>query len=630
MKKYIYFIGVLLIICLLSISACKKKTYQVTFVGANEEIIETIEVEKGSEVTPPIAKEVEGYTFISWDNDYQNINSNMIINAIYNINTYKVTFVDNDNTIIKEETVDYNCDATTPTIPFKPGYAFVNWDKAYTNIKEDTIIKAIYQELSYQVTFLNDDDSILKQVTVSKDDPIIAPTAPTKEGFIFGGWNQSFENVTTDLIIKPTFFEEPILDYRKVIVVDNYTTLFINNYSSLDLFDISIVDEDIISLNEYYDITGLKIGKTTINLTLKDHPLVKVEMNIEVISKAPNLYTTRQNLELNGVASFCISNFNELVETSLNDFYFSVKDPNILTLNDDFTITGIALGSTTVEVTSKLNSLIKASYLVNVVDPTNSIVITCNHLDGKLKVGDVMNFSLLGDKNLSDYTIVSSNQTVARIREDQSLVIVSEGIATLAFYETNNVKNRTTFIIDINGIANTDYISYFLDLALTQNGIVEGDNNDTKYGEWYHLNNNAWCAMFVSWCWYFAGLSNNLLVKYCSCSAGREWCEQKGIFNYKNVYKPVTGDIVFFLSSGMSHTGIVLYSDDSYVYTIEGNSSNKVGIWRWSLKDARITGYAHPEYPTFEGIPKSYSWVADIKEDKTYWWQNVTEKQDVL
>ena len=36
---------------------------------------------------------------------------------------------------------------------------------------------------------------------------------------------------------------------------------------------------------------------------------------------------------------------------------------------------------------------------------------------------------------------------------------------------------------------------------------------------------------------------------------------------YAEDYKPVTGDIIFFLSSGMSHTGIAIYADDKYLYT---------------------------------------------------------------
>ena len=138
----------------------------------------------------------------------------------------------------------------------------------------------------------------------------------------------------------------------------------------------------------------------------------------------------------------------------------------------------------------------------------------------------------------------------------------------------------------------------------------------------------AWCAMFVSWCWYHSGLSQNLLLKYCSVSAGCEWCKEKGIFKYKEEYHPKSGDIIFFLSAGSSHTGMVVYADDDYVYTIEGNASNRVDVWRWSLKDARITGYGTPAYPTYNGTPEDFSWIVTKKtDDGKYWWNNVPEKQ---
>ena len=50
-------------------------------------------------------------------------------------------------------------------------------------------------------------------------------------------------------------------------------------------------------------------------------------------------------------------------------------------------------------------------------------------------------------------------------------------------------------------------------------------------------------------------------------------------------YTPTTGDIVFFQSSSVyngvsSHTGIVAHCDGEYIYTIEGNRSNRVDVWR--------------------------------------------------
>lgn len=43
-----------------------------------------------------------------------------------------------------------------------------------------------------------------------------------------------------------------------------------------------------------------------------------------------------------------------------------------------------------------------------------------------------------------------------------------------------------------------------LNVALSQLGVTETGNNKTKYGEWYGMDGNAWCAMFVSWCFHQA------------------------------------------------------------------------------------------------------------------------------
>ena len=146
------------------------------------------------------------------------------------------------------------------------------------------------------------------------------------------------------------------------------------------------------------------------------------------------------------------------------------------------------------------------------------------------------------------------------------------------------------------------------------------------------------------WCWNRCGLSTDLLLKYQGCTAGMQWCTEQGIMHYvqdfnwgtdlndKVVvenYKPVAGDIIFFLSAGMGHTGIAIYSDDTYLYTIEGNTSDRVAIKRWTLTDARITGYATPKYPTYDGTPEDFSWIKEKQADGTYLWTNVSAQQKV-
>ena len=52
-----------------------------------------------------------------------------------------------------------------------------------------------------------------------------------------------------------------------------------------------------------------------------------------------------------------------------------------------------------------------------------------------------------------------------------------------------------------------------VDVARAEVGYQEGPNNDSKYGKWYGLNNQSWCAMFVSWCFNEVGLLSKVLAQ---------------------------------------------------------------------------------------------------------------------
>lgn len=157
---------------------------------------------------------------------------------------------------------------------------------------------------------------------------------------------------------------------------------------------------------------------------------------------------------------------------------------------------------------------------------------------------------------------------------------------------------RTSVYNVANSFAGSIPLDKFVNTALAECGTVEGANNITKYGEWYGMNGEPWCGMFVSWCANQAGLlaasgnNNGIIPKYASVSLGMEWYKNKLRFGKKGEYKPHYGDILF-LKTGASHTAIVAGYDEgnNKIYTIEGNFSNKVSkVWRYA-DDPRITGY---------------------------------------
>ena len=113
-----------------------------------------------------------------------------------------------------------------------------------------------------------------------------------------------------------------------------------------------------------------------------------------------------------------------------------------------------------------------------------------------------------------------------------------------------------------------------------------------------------WCDMTVDWAMCMAfGPENARKVLYQpmeSCGAGCAW--SAGYFRQNNAWlsrdgDPRTGDQIFFGPvRNESHTGIVEKVDDYYVYTIEGNTSDKLMRRKYTRLDSKIAGYGRPNY----------------------------------
>ena len=138
-----------------------------------------------------------------------------------------------------------------------------------------------------------------------------------------------------------------------------------------------------------------------------------------------------------------------------------------------------------------------------------------------------------------------------------------------------------------------------------------GSANWTKYGKWYGLNAQPWCAIFVSWCF---GQLTGSKIEAQKMLCGFLWASCTQMYNaFKKagrVYSsPRVGDIIVFNkargSTTMAHTGIVKKVTGTRVYTIEGNTSAQVGVVEngggvaeknYPLSSNRIGGYLRPYY----------------------------------
>ena len=112
-----------------------------------EELLKTEQVAYGHDATPPMAPKREGYTFQGWDSNYRNVTGNVKVTAKYTINTYKISFQNEDGAVLKEEKVKYLESATPPENPTtdKVGYTFMGWSSNdYQNVKANAVIKASF------------------------------------------------------------------------------------------------------------------------------------------------------------------------------------------------------------------------------------------------------------------------------------------------------------------------------------------------------------------------------------------------------------------------------------------------------------------------------------------------------
>ncbi|MCQ2198916.1 MAG: InlB B-repeat-containing protein [Paludibacteraceae bacterium] len=65
--------------------------------------------------------------------------------------TFSVKFLDMDGALIESQKVDEGNSAVAPEVPVVCGYKFKGWDKSFENVKSDLIVNAVYDELDVEV-----------------------------------------------------------------------------------------------------------------------------------------------------------------------------------------------------------------------------------------------------------------------------------------------------------------------------------------------------------------------------------------------------------------------------------------------------------------------------------------------
>jgi len=119
---------------------------------------------------------------------YEQPAGDVTITVELKVKTYTVKFVDWDDQELKSETVEHGNAATAPAEPTREGYTFADWDNEFDNVTSNLTVKAEYTVNQYTITFDTDDGSEVAPITQDYNTAVEKPADPTKVGYDFGGW----------------------------------------------------------------------------------------------------------------------------------------------------------------------------------------------------------------------------------------------------------------------------------------------------------------------------------------------------------------------------------------------------------------------------------------------------------
>lgn len=241
--------------------------YTVTFKDGEKVLKAYTNVPHGSAVTAPEVSEKYGKTFIGWDKKFDNVTSDLTINAVYDVDKFTVTFKDGEK-VLETQTVEYEAAATAPdTARLSPpeGMHFAEWDKDFSKVTEDIEVSAVYELNEYTVTFKNG-ETMIKNERVKHGFAATAPNVfdtPTEK---FVGWDKPFDNVTSDLIVNAKFetkkFTLTFINFDGTTV---YTEEVEYGASIRDHFDTAdsaaTYDDTILDYDGWYKADGTRIDE---------------------------------------------------------------------------------------------------------------------------------------------------------------------------------------------------------------------------------------------------------------------------------------------------------------------------------------------------------------------------------
>lgn len=154
-------------------------------------------------------------------------------------------------------------------------------------------------------------------------------------------------------------------------------------------------------------------------------------------------------------------------------------------------------------------------------------------------------------------------------------------------------------------------VDHVIALAKAEVGVKESPtrSNRTKYGSWYGVNGQPWCAIFLSYVFWNAGMPLRITTDkgFSYCPSGLDWFKRMGLWTTKGRGRFYPGDLAFYQfdkDPESDHVELIIETYKDYVITIGGNTSatssgsqNNGGMVAQRKRTlSTIIGVGHPQY----------------------------------